>query len=283
MRHFSERHIHHIVCSRTDKLEDYDQKVPSNVAELIDSIPVLVRPLCEIVSGDITHEEIVRRTDKDEVCVVRDESVWKGSPAVTLGGIFALAGWSSDDMRGETRYFKSQKVHEKLMECEHQEGKRELRAIAITVGLLIALFTVFCTWVARNNNAAAVAAQKEYQSYQDKIPRGLRAYEATQFEPLALQGDSDPALFGQAYRVNMYNGNHWKLTLQRGMKPEKPLYIATFDVPNHNHVGAYGDVDLMPQLGVPATLHVLGIEGGRDSGDPSILRYKITYRKGEKL
>jgi hypothetical protein len=273
IRHFSERHVHHIVRSRADSLEEYSQKVPSYVADLIDGLPAFMRPLCEIVSGDITHEEIVRWTAKDEVSIIRDESVWKGSPALALGGIFALAGWSSDDMRGETRHFSSQKVREKM-----QEGKRELLALAVIVGLLMAMLAGFITWVVHNQSDAAAAAQEEYQSYQDTIPRGLRTYKATQFEPLALQGDSDPVLFGHAHEV-MYGDKRWKLTLQRGVMPEKPLYVATFDVPSHNYVGAYGDVDLMPRLGVPATLHVLGIEGGRFTSDSSVLKYKITYRK----
>lgn len=278
LRNFFERHVHHIVRGRIDNLEEYGQKVPCYVADLIEALPPLVRPMCEIVSGDIVHEEIVRRTDT-KVYVVRDESVFKASPAVTIGGAFTLAGWSSDDMKKEdaTRYYEGQKAKETFLKLESRQLRRSYVIGVLVLAAVAALLTPIVLWCIESQNAAVAAAQREYDNYQQTIPQGLRGHEVMQFQRLVLEGDTDPILFGNASRSS--HSVTWSLTLQRGQKPEKPQYVAHYEVPYHDHVGAYGDVDLMPQLGVPATLHVIGIDKGRSMYDPVTLRYKITLRK----
>ncbi len=87
-----ERRTHTLVDAHTHELAGYRDKVPERVAQLIEALPVEVRPFVTIIDGNVTQEDVVRNliSGQTETTV---ESVFKPDPALVLFDTYAIAGW----------------------------------------------------------------------------------------------------------------------------------------------------------------------------------------------
>lgn len=109
-RQLRERHIHHIIRAKLHRLDEYQQRVPGNVASFIDAIPASLQSHVHILEGMITKEEVLRRQVGEEQIVSSDViSVWKASPGV-LFGYFNMIGWSEDDLKHSSVFYSRQQA-----------------------------------------------------------------------------------------------------------------------------------------------------------------------------
>ncbi len=100
-RELRERHTHHIVNAKRFELSKFAQQVPMRIAEFIKSVPSWLIPHLQIVTGEMTMEEVRRTKVGDKTVVTETMSVWKHDPAVVFGR-FALLGWTDDEIRSES-------------------------------------------------------------------------------------------------------------------------------------------------------------------------------------
>lgn len=100
---FHERRVHHIVSARLHALDDYRGPVPNRVRAFLDAAPAWLRPLLQVVEGQMTMEEILRQK-KSEATGVETQvtAVYKYCPGVLLAP-FNLIGWSADELAEPTR------------------------------------------------------------------------------------------------------------------------------------------------------------------------------------
>lgn len=89
---FSERRSHTVVDAKSHALDAYTRRVPQRIARLVDSIPAEVRPFVTIIDGNLSKEEVHRKTEASRT-EVTEKSVWVDDPTPALFGTWALGGW----------------------------------------------------------------------------------------------------------------------------------------------------------------------------------------------
>ena len=95
---FRERHVHHIVNAKLYRLDEYPERVPARVREFLNAVPVWLRTCLQIVDGQMTMEEVLRRkTSEGTVIESEVRAVYRYCPGVLLAP-FNLIGWSADDL-----------------------------------------------------------------------------------------------------------------------------------------------------------------------------------------
>lgn len=271
-RRYLERHVHHIVDARIHDLIDYPAPVPARVRDFLEGIPQWLRPLLQIVSGDITTEEIIRRKTRDETSVESEiTSVWKGSPAVTLGN-FALIGWNDDDVRDSCNgtYYACQKVRNEVM--SKQVRQTTLMAVAMVTVISIVVWGIW--YGVDQSHAKAFAAQ---QAYAQSLGR-MEIIETKRGEALPLKGEQIPICFaGIAYNHQPSSGN---VLLSRVKENQDRLgsFSHLFSI-EKGWDTSYGEIDLASQFGVFAKLHVVSIT--KDSIKYGLTYYGIAAEKNE--
>lgn len=276
VRQFTERHVHHIVRGRIQNLEDYQEKVPLSVAELIDGIPKVIRPLIQIVSGEITHEQVIRRVEKDAVTVIHEEAVWKGSPAVTIGP-FALAGWSSDDMYGQTRHYQGQKATS-VSETEEDLGSLWKMILARFAGIA-ALATIMFFVVRHFDLDGHVEKQNQFEAYMASIG-STDFHEADQYDALALTGfSSDRIIFEAHHKSGGGGSNPHRIVLRREYETEGKKAPLVTEVGIYEFENPHGDIDLWPRFRIPAILHITKIDEEKWNREKDRITYAVSSRK----
>lgn len=123
-RQLRERHIHHIIHAKLHRLDEYQDRVPTNVAAFIDEIPVSLEPHVHILEGVITKEEVLRRQVAEERIVSSEIlSVWKGSPGV-LFDCFNMIGWSADDLKDGAVFYARQRSRARQIQRQRAAERR---------------------------------------------------------------------------------------------------------------------------------------------------------------
>lgn len=148
---FRERHIHHIMSAKLYRLDEYRMLLPPRVQQFLDAVPQWLRPNLQIVDGQITMEEILRRKVSDETVVESEVlSVYKYSPGI-LFGPFNLIGWSADDLAAESSVAGS------LLDAVSGELGWILVLGILAIEAVVAARTGFVGWVAVGISAGAAA------------------------------------------------------------------------------------------------------------------------------
>lgn len=184
-----ERHTHHLVNTRQQDLCDFDQRVPRRVAEFIESIPPWLVPYLQIVSGQMTMEEIRRRDVRDETVVTETRSVWKHDPAVIFGR-FALLGWTTGELEDNSNgaYYRLQAVGAEAWRKDRRHTISMAAIIAVAVVAIVALI-VHEHW---ESSAKALVA---YKAYNDGLS-GLTLYKTKTGDALILPGTPRQIRYG---------------------------------------------------------------------------------------
>ena len=89
---FSERRVHTLVNAEIHTPEEYRQRVPRRIAQLIDAIPGEVKPFVSIIDGTVSQEEIHRRLTESRI-ETTTRSVFIPDPALALFNSWAINGW----------------------------------------------------------------------------------------------------------------------------------------------------------------------------------------------
>ncbi len=256
---FRERHVHHIVAAQLHRLLDYPQPVPPRIREFLESVPSWLRPKLQIVEGQITMEEQIRRQVGESVRVETEIiSEYKYSPGVLLG-YFNLLGWSATDLRQEgTSFFRGQTASGVARRQHRQRMLRESALWIIGVLAVISPVTFFIVKDGQNRERKRQAYVAEHSV--------LPVMTVAKGSPLVLpSGLRMPVYF--AGRMQSSSGD-FALAAMRESADSTSMALPGhywFDLTNDQ----YGDVDLGPTFGLFFRLHVLGMT-------EKSLRYSVT-------
>jgi len=136
---FLERHVHHIVDTHVWELSEFPDKVPERVRLFLDVMPEWLQPHLRIVSGQITMEQKLCTVTSNAVDIEEEIlSVWKRSPAVTLGP-FVLLGWSADDLKHGPRFARLQQTGS----AAPRPFQKEITDWTVLLGFLVAAVMAF--------------------------------------------------------------------------------------------------------------------------------------------
>lgn len=259
---YLERHVHHIVDAAVHDLETYPRRVPARVAEFLNTgVPDWLRPLLQIVSGEITTEEIIRRKTNDQTAVESTiESVIKSSPAVTIGN-FALVGWSSDDLcGGDAKFYQCQDARVK----EHQQM---LRTAAWGTPVVAFIIVAVAGLIILGINSYKASCQERHDAYVAGLGN-VAIHETLQGNSLQISGVRVPIVFSG---IQVPSND---ISFAQHNDPggdERLSAFRTYRLPDN-----YGDIDLGPDFGVLARVHIISYVQGR-AGELSMIRYAVTY------
>lgn len=249
---FLERHVHHIVRALPHAPSRYSKAMPVRVARFLESVPSWLMPHLNIVEGTITMEEVLRRKTGDETISETEViSVEKYSPTVALGP-YSLLGWSADDLKGETAHWRGQAVVATIRKKERNQTFR----IAATLVTLAALAIFGIVSSVRSSNAKSVA---RYEAY-------IAPFAQSEVRSAGV-GDTIIFLPSQA-RVRYAGRAVWGSTNQIVVTVDGEMtqgFNSTSSWPTKHYFSAperiggklYGSLNLAPELGIYAKLHVL--------------------------
>lgn len=259
---FQEHHVHHIVNARVWDLEEYPDPVPYRVVEFLNEVPGWLRPLLQIVSGDITTEEVLRRNTSDRTVVESEiTSVYKASPAVTLGD-FALMGWSADDLKqGACHYHRQKAKHTHLRKTLYNIAPA---AAGIIGGILVVSILGF-TLV----TGAKMDATKRFDAYVASLDAASPLVTTKAGYPLQLEGQDVPVFFAGFQRVT---GSNSIVTLTRAEPASggTAMNVHKIAIPVSEWGRQYGNINFGPEFGIFAILNIV-------EATPDHLTYKVTY------
>lgn len=86
-----ERRVHTVVNVKPYPLDQFTERVPARIAELVDKMPSEVRQFARILVGNVTQEE-VKRTVSSQV-ITEKRSVFVPDPTIALFDTFTIAGY----------------------------------------------------------------------------------------------------------------------------------------------------------------------------------------------
>jgi hypothetical protein len=282
---FQERHIHTVVKAGRHTLEAYTSQIPVRIADFLETIPKWLRPLVRIVNGQIVMEEVVRLKVGEEITEEEVVSVYKYSPGLQLAD-YNLIGWSGDDNQNEkTRFANMQEV---FLEQERQaaatktaakakaERSQEFSTMAWVfvwlVMLLGAGFAAKSWWTDRSHREAE--ANKQYAKYLVANQGGTVNELTNTYDHdkniLMVLGKSLASLTG----VDVSGRQVVLAAPAIDGKPGEQRFTVRIPAVNWDDKG-YGDVDLYPQFGVKAVMHILSA-GTEDGTNQPKLKYTLT-------
>lgn len=259
-----ERHTHHLVNAKCSRLSEFVLPLPPRVKEFLESVPSWIAPHLEAVSGDITMEQILRRKVGEDMKLETEIiSVFKASPAISLGG-FALIGWSESDLEKEGRVFSPLQTAQGQVIKKGRRRDDVLLALGITTAAVI--FAGLITWIAISQIRSGKAA---FAAYRAEIIGAKTVHGAAKGQVIELPGKQEVRYAGYE--------EVWNTILLVVGNTIEPLMVdgryVTPVLHRYRLTGkGYGTVDLSP-LGVFVNLHI--IEAKKNS-----IRYVVTpYQK----
>ena len=124
------RHQHDVMNAVRTSIGNSRVVMPPAVVHLIESIPVWLRPLVQVIDGEIFRERIVERNlrtehwsevdVRDEPITIRDEPLFGREPGVIIGP-YVLTGWGPQEVEAEL---------ERRRQAEEQAAKQARVAAA---------------------------------------------------------------------------------------------------------------------------------------------------------
>lgn len=253
-----ERHDHHIVRAKIEVLEDFQQLIPSRILEnLLNKTPGWLRSHLRVVSGEITKEEIRRRIVREHEETLEIVSVWKGSPAITIGP-YALAGWSSDDIaRDSSNYWRGRRVSTK-------ETRRRRNGIIAKISLILLIVASAVFGVSQCTISQNQGIQLAYKRYQREHASGHKIFKVQQNQKITLPQGEILYYLGSP-RNSMGSGFQPTFsTSPTAWKNEGDRYqFGWQDFKHGPDRVSYGTVDLSPTLGIPAKMNMLSTNEGQ--------------------
>lgn len=256
-KRYLERHVHHVANCQLHSVVDYPSPVPPHVKEFLDAVPAWLRPELNIVGGQITLEEVIRRKVADETSVEQEViSVYKASPGVLLGH-FNLIGWSASDISlGESVFYKGQAVS--VTEKRHWR-----RALVFIIGTTVILLTGIVLFIAMLISDDHTRSARQYNGYLLSLPRNSFNYQAKVSD--VLEGVPGSEKIGLRYTGRAsYTSNGWFAVLAYGtgdLASRLSFPLSQGRTPQGDSV-LYGDANLLKTpLGILAIIRITEATG----------------------
>ena len=272
-----ERHDHDIVHARTHSVEEYPDQMPQRVVDFLNATPAWLRKHLVVVSGTITMERVRRRVVATEQVGEIVTSVYKASPAIALGS-YAPIGWSGDDMLREATSFFSQKL---AQPAKRVVRNKTLMIVAATLLIVSAIIGAIWYAISESNRASAEAYQAYHQEY--SAGRQVLTIEKTSVSYNYRSGGTETTVTKSAmitlpggqplYYLGKVQGPGSNYTFTFTPDPKTAWQTGARQnlvLPNNHNKVHYGTVDLGPNLGIPAMMHVL-------HADETTVQFTIDY------
>ncbi len=266
-----ERHDHHIVRARIDTLGDYTGTIPDRIVRALNGAPDWLRPHLRVVSGDITKEVVRQRVVREhEEFHERVTSTYKGSPAITLGQ-HALMGWSDDDTKREgVSFFKGQKARGPAI----RRVRLQISAYFIMAAVILAAFVGLLWYEVSEANRERAEAYQTYRNQHTtgrpitvlgkttvtvRLDKGV-SVEAGENTMIELEG-GQPLYYLGASTGNVLDARNFYTLTSDPKESWRTWNRYMFPLPEEGPNSRYGSVDLGPDMGIPAMMHVLHADG----------------------
>ncbi len=256
-RELRERHTHHLVNAKQWAPSEFTQRVPERVARFIESVPSWLIPHLQIVTGEMTMEEVRHTQVSSKTVVTETVSVWRLDPAVAFGR-FALLGWTNEETDRELggTYYRLQPA------CTTRKRKSMIMtvtALVLLIPIVWFLVTLAISWHAKSV-AQAVAA---YNTYTDQFA-GEKLYTTKKGEVLTLPGPPRQLRYAgiqdisQTHNVRLADGDTIYYVYNQPSETNKVKFYSVPTVELHPEKArtVYGDADLA-ETGIFAKLRVM--------------------------
>jgi hypothetical protein len=201
-------------------------------------------------------------------------SVYKGSPAIALGP-YAPAGWSSDDMVKEsTSFFRGQKA-------SNPQARASRLALCRRVLMVLACIVAVAGGIWWFVETESQKSAEVYQAYYDKMvgDRQVLTVEKSTIDYVRQDGRHVPVV--QSRAITLPGGQPFFYLGKMSMDGQYTFTAdandswkngsrATYTLNKSHSKTNYGTIDLGPQMGIPAMMHVI-------NADEKAVQFTIEY------